>query len=77
MDIMSAFFYVVLSSVGTGLAIGRSPTLGILPTYLNGFIVLEVNSEPEQAGRLNPLNVHCTTTFLVTDVLYYLHHTLQ
>jgi hypothetical protein len=44
----SASFCVVLSCVGRGLAVGRSPLQGTLPICLIGFIVSEVNSESEQ-----------------------------
>jgi hypothetical protein len=53
---ISAFFCVVLSCVGLGLAMGWSPVQGVLPKWLNGFIVSEVNSQPEQTRELNPWN---------------------
>jgi hypothetical protein len=34
---ISSFFYVVLTCVGRGLVIGRSPFQGVLPKCLNGF----------------------------------------
>jgi len=42
---MSAFFRTVLSCVGSGLAIGRSPAQGVLPKCLSGFTASEVNFE--------------------------------
>jgi len=48
------FLCVVLSCVGRGLPMGRSPVQRVLPKSLNGLIVLEVNSEPEQVSVLNP-----------------------
>jgi hypothetical protein len=45
---MSMLFCVVLSCVGRGLAVGCSPVQVVLPKYLKGFIVSEVNSESEQ-----------------------------
>jgi len=44
---MSAFFYVVLSSVGRSLAKGRSPVQVVLLKCLNGFTATEINSESE------------------------------
>jgi hypothetical protein len=51
---VSAFFCLVLSCVGRGLAFGRSPVQGVLPTvqYVRKF--QKINSEPEQAKRPNP-----------------------
>jgi hypothetical protein len=49
-----AFFCVVLSCVGRGLAKGRTPVQRDLPKYLNGFIVSEANTEQEQARGPNP-----------------------
>jgi len=51
------YFCVVLSCVGTGLAIGQSPVQGFLPKRLNGFVVSEVNSDSEQASGPNSWNV--------------------
>jgi hypothetical protein len=50
---MSSFFCSMLSCVGRGFAMGRSPVQGVLPKCLIGFIVSEVNSESEKARRLN------------------------
>jgi hypothetical protein len=36
---------------------GRSPVQGVLPKYLNGFIVSEVNCKSEQAGGPNTWNI--------------------
>jgi hypothetical protein len=44
----------VLSSVGRGLAMDRSPILGILPKCLNGFIISQVNSGSEHVRGPNP-----------------------
>jgi len=44
----------MLSCVGTGLAIGRSPIQGALPQRLNGFIVSEFYSDSDQARGANP-----------------------
>jgi hypothetical protein len=52
---MSAFFCVVLSHVSRDLETGRS-----LPKCVNGFIVPEVHSEPEQATGPNLSHVHQT-----------------
>jgi hypothetical protein len=49
----SAFFCVVLSCVGRGLAMHRSPIQGDLEKCLNGFIFSEVSSELEQARGPN------------------------
>jgi len=54
---MSAFFCVVLSCVGRGLAMGRSPTQGVLSKYLKGFRVPELICASEQAWGLNLWNV--------------------
>jgi hypothetical protein len=51
---MSVFFCVVLSCVGRGPAMDRSPVQGVPPKCLNGFIVLESNSDLEQATGPNP-----------------------
>jgi hypothetical protein len=45
---MIAFYCVVLSCVGRGLAMGRSVCPEVLPKCLNGFTVSEVNSETDQ-----------------------------
>jgi hypothetical protein len=39
---MSAFFCVVLSRVGRGLAMGRSPIKAVLPKSIKGFKVSKV-----------------------------------
>jgi len=44
---MSAFMCVVLSCIGNGLAIGRSPIQGVIPRCLDKFVVPEINSESE------------------------------
>jgi len=49
-----AFLSVVLSYVGTGLAIRWSHVQGILPKYLNRFKVSEVNPELEQVRGPKP-----------------------
>jgi hypothetical protein len=45
------FFCVVLSCVGRGLASGRSPVQGVLPTVQQIHKFQKINSEPEQAKR--------------------------
>jgi hypothetical protein len=49
----------MLSCVGTDLSMGRSLIQGILPEFISGFIISEVNSKSEQARghRPNPYNV--------------------
>jgi len=54
---MPAFFLVVLSRVGRGLAMGRSPVQGDLPKILKVFVASEVNFIMEQARGPNPWNV--------------------
>jgi hypothetical protein len=49
---------VVLSCVGRGLAICRSPVQGILPKCLNGFIVTEVNSEKRTIRHMQVSHVN-------------------
>jgi len=51
---MSSFLCVVLSCVGRGPVMGRSPVQGVLQKYLNGLKVSEVNSYSEQATGPNP-----------------------
>jgi len=46
-NVISALFCVVLSCVGTGLVVGRSPIQGVPTKCLNEFIVSEVNPESE------------------------------
>jgi hypothetical protein len=58
---MSAHFSVVL--LCAGIAIGRSTTQGILPKYVGGFIVPEVNSEYGQVRGSNPRNVELMTVY--------------
>jgi hypothetical protein len=53
---MSAFLGVVLSCVGGGLAMGRSPVQGVLQKCLNWFIISEINSKWEHARKPNPWN---------------------
>jgi len=47
-------FYVVLSRVGRGLAMGRSIVEGVLMKCPEEFIISEVNFEAKQARRHNP-----------------------
>jgi hypothetical protein len=54
MDACPFFLSIVLSCVGRGLAMSRSPVEGVQPQYLKGFIVSEVNHESEQARGSNP-----------------------
>jgi hypothetical protein len=51
---MSVSFSVILSCVGSGLTMGQPPVQGVLPGYLNAFIVSEVNSELKLAKGPNP-----------------------
>jgi hypothetical protein len=51
---VSAFYCVVLSSVGRGLASGWSPVQGVLPTVQPMLKIQKINSEPEQAKRPDP-----------------------
>jgi hypothetical protein len=46
---VSAFFRVVLSCVGRGVAFGRSPFRGVLLNVQNRFINFRNCSTPEQA----------------------------
>jgi hypothetical protein len=48
---------VVLSCVGTGLGMSRSPVQGVLPKCLKGFIVSAVKSELEEVRGPNPWNI--------------------
>jgi hypothetical protein len=54
---MSAFLCVVLPYVGKDLPMGRSPIQGVLPKYLKGFTVSEVNSDSEQVRGHDPESV--------------------
>jgi hypothetical protein len=47
------YIFDVLSCVGPGLAMGRSPVQGVLPENLNGLVVSEVNFNLEQARGPN------------------------
>jgi hypothetical protein len=51
---MSAYFCVVPSYTGRGLAMGRSPIQGVVLKCQNGFLGSEVKSELEQARGSNP-----------------------
>jgi len=50
---LSAFFCVVLSCLGRGLALGRSIVQVVLPKCMQGFVVSEVNSEWEETRGTN------------------------
>jgi hypothetical protein len=55
---MSAFLSVVLSSAGSGLAMGRSPAQGVLLAYPKLIVIWEVSSDLEHARGCNLCNVH-------------------
>jgi hypothetical protein len=57
---MSALSCVVLSCVGSGLAIGRSPIQRSVLKFINGFKISEFNYDSEQAGGANSMKL---TTF--------------
>jgi len=50
------FLCCAVLCVGRGLASGRSPVQGVLPTVKIDSKVQKINSEPEQAKRPNPWN---------------------
>jgi hypothetical protein len=45
---ISAYLCIVLSYVGTGIAMGQAPIQEVLPKFLNWFILTETASELEQ-----------------------------
>jgi hypothetical protein len=53
--------FVLLSCVGTVLAMGRSSIQGVLPKCVEEFIVSEVGSNSEQAIGHNPWNVQASS----------------
>jgi hypothetical protein len=57
MSVCLLSFCVVLSYVGRGLSMDRSPIQGVLPNCLKDLTVSEVNSESEQARGHNHWNV--------------------
>jgi hypothetical protein len=61
---MSAFYCVVLSCVGRGLAVGRFAIHRILPKCLERFRVARVNSVPEQARASCPVVTVATFSHL-------------
>jgi hypothetical protein len=51
---MNTFLCVVLSCECRGLAKGQFEVQGVLPKYLKGLIVIEIDSDSEQAKWPNP-----------------------
>jgi hypothetical protein len=62
---MWAFYCVVLSFGGTGLAIGRSLIQGALPKYLNRFVQKLIQNQTRSEGLIREANDFGTTRFRV------------
>jgi hypothetical protein len=63
-----AFLYVVLSCVGKGLEMGRSPIQGVLPKCPKRFIASELNFESEQAMKRETTLSECFEIYLNSSV---------